>query len=300
MLIVVGNFGRLGNQLWTHANSIAFALENRLRLLDTCFVHSDLFRGKEGLARELQDTVVPPDSPMGLAASLGYRLNLRARAYPSVQLGEGGRLRLEADRNREVLVTSRFAFLSGLFVSAPGALERNFGMLKAYFDVKNENRTKAESLIALMRSICDVVIGVHIRHGDYRTYNNGLMFYTAAELAAVMRGIVQQVPDQRVGFVVCSDEIQDLSVFAGLSVRISDGDAVNDIHLLSCCDYIVGPYSSFSQWASFVGQVPLYVVDYKNAFLEGREVRNVPSLKNDFSVFAPSRFGEFATHDVNL
>ena len=62
MLIVVGNFGRLGNQLWTHANSIAFALENRLRLLDTCFVHSDLFRGKEGLARELQDTVVPPEN----------------------------------------------------------------------------------------------------------------------------------------------------------------------------------------------------------------------------------------------
>jgi len=85
-----------------------------------------------------------------------------------------------------------------------------------------------------------------------------------------------------------------------LSVQISDGDAANDIYLLSCCDYIVGPYSSFSQWASFVGQVPLHVVDYKNAFLEGREVRNVPSLKHDFSVFAPSRFGEFATHDVDL
>ncbi len=300
MLIVVGNFGRLGNQLWTHANSIAFAIENKLRLLDTCFVYSDRFRGKEGLVPELRRTVVSPDGAKGLAASVGYRLNLRAKACPSVHLGEGGRLRLEADRNREVLVKSRFAFLSGLFVSAPGAVERNFGTLKTYFDVKHENRRKAESLVALMRSRCDLIVGVHIRHGDYRTYNKGLMFYSAAEMAMVMRGIVQQVPAQRVGFVVCSDETQDPSVFAGLSVQISDGDAVNDIYLLSCCDYIIGPYSSFSQWASFVGQVPLHVVDYKNAFLEGREVRNVPSLKNDFAVFTPSRFGEFATHDVNL
>ena len=300
MLIVVGNFGRLGNQLWTHANCIAFALENNVRLLDTCFMHSHLFHGTDGLAQRLQGTIVPPDGAVRALASIGYRVNLRVRAYPSVQLGEGGRLKLEDDKNRDVLVASRFAFLSGLFVSAPGALERNFGALKAYFDVRPEHRAKAESLIALMRSSCDRIIGVHIRHGDYRTYNKGLMFYSVAEHAVIMRALAQQVPDRRVGFIVCSDEPQDVSVFAGLSVQISDGAAANDIHLLSCCDYIIGPYSSFSQWASFVGQKPLYVIDYKNAFLEGREVRSVPSLSEDFSVFSPSRFGEFATHDVDL
>ena len=300
MLIVVGNFGRLGNQLWTHANCIAFAVENNVRLLDTCFEHSHLFLGREALAGEQQRIVVSSSGLARTAASVGYRLNLRARAYPSVQLGEGGRIPLEAAANRAILVSARFAFLSGLFVSAPAALERQFDALRSYFAVRQEYRKKAESLIASMRGTCDLIVGVHIRHGDYRTYNKGLMFYSAAEHAAIMRSLEQQIPEKRIGFVICSDEAHDLSTFDGLQVRASDGDAVNDIHLLSKCDYIIGPYSSFSQWASFVGQVPLHVVDYKNAFLEGREVRNVPSLRGDFSVFSPLRFGEFATHDVSL
>ena len=46
-----------------------------------------------------------------------------------------------------------------------------------------------------------------------------------------------------------------------------------DIHLLSFCDYNLGPPSSFGTWISWFGKVPRIVV-YKNA-----EITSLESLK---------------------
>ena len=40
-------------------------------------------------------------------------------------------------------------------------------------------------------------------------------------------------------------------------LRIPDADGITDLYGLSSCDYIMGPPSSYSQWASFVGNVPI-------------------------------------------
>ena len=38
------------------------------------------------------------------------------------------------------------------------------------------------------------------------------------------------------------------------SVSFSDRDARSDHYLMSRCDYIVGPPSTFSMWASYIGK----------------------------------------------
>jgi hypothetical protein len=40
-------------------------------------------------------------------------------------------------------------------------------------------------------------------------------------------------------------------------VEIGSGPPVNDLWTLSKCDFVFGPPSTFSQWASFYGKVPL-------------------------------------------
>ena len=39
---------------------------------------------------------------------------------------------------------------------------------------------------------------------------------------------------------------------------------IEDVYALSQCDYILGPPSTFSMWASFIGDVPLRIVKYAN------------------------------------
>jgi len=59
---------------------------------------------------------------------------------------------------------------------------------------------------------------------------------------------------------VCSDEPRRQDEFPGLPVGFGPGFPVGDLYALAQCDYILGTVSSFSQWASFYGNRPLFQV----------------------------------------
>ena len=66
------------------------------------------------------------------------------------------------------------------------------------------------------------------------------------------------VENKKVSFLVCSDEkipdyISNLS-----NIYLTDGKEISDLYALSKCDYLIGVSSTFSGWASFHGEVPLY------------------------------------------
>jgi hypothetical protein len=73
-----------------------------------------------------------------------------------------------------------------------------------------------------------------------------------------MRELATQFSGRKVAFFVCSDEPRQASEFTGLTVVIGAGPPVVDLYALTGCDYVLGPPSTFSQWASFYGNKPLY------------------------------------------
>ena len=174
-------------------------------------------------------------------------------------------------------------------------------MLKKSFSLRDEYENCKTILVERARRDAEVLIGVHIRHGDYRTYCDGVMYYSTAQYAAVMRSLERQLPDRAVRFLVCSDEPQDGAAFEGLDVTISREISAVDMYALSSCDYIIGPNSSFSQWASFIGNVPIHVLDYKSAMLRD-DIAPIfsPSLALDFTVFRPRDFSRFSAKKVSI
>jgi len=76
---------------------------------------------------------------------------------------------------------------------------------------------------------------------------------------------------------------------------------IEDLYLLGYCDYIVGPNSSFSQWASFWGGVPLHVLDWKSLERHApeRAIRR-PEPAGDFRVYGASDFGDHSSRRVSL
>jgi hypothetical protein len=88
-----------------------------------------------------------------------------------------------------------------------------------------------------------------------------------------MHELAEQFPGHKVAFLVCSDEPRHEQEFPGLAVGFGPDSPVGDLYALAQCDCIFGPISTFSQWASFYGNKPLFLLNDANARLERAKFR---------------------------
>ncbi|UOQ50804.1 hypothetical protein [Hymenobacter cellulosivorans] len=270
MVILVKRTGQLGNRLFLFAHFLANAAEYGYELANPSF---------GGYAPFFEATATGNFGglPVRLHAFRQPRLD---RLLDLVQHPRAFELLRQASR----LLPRRPALLTDLpdqdydlnqpdyLAAARGGLvlahgwqfrdKRNFSrhgaLLRQLFAPIEPHRRAVTALLAGLRESADVVVGVHIRRGDYATYNNGAYFYDNATYARAMRAVQEQLPaGQRVAFLLCSNEELTLADFAGLRVHLATNHFVEDLYALAACNYVLGPPSSYSMWASFYGQVPL-------------------------------------------
>lgn len=152
-------------------------------------------------------------------------------------------------------------------------LQHTLPLLKHIFRPKDEIVQKAERLISDMRKEVDLVVGVHIRRGDYATWNNGKFFYELEDYHQFMIRVKDLYHDKKVSFFISSNEDFSLDIFSNCKCSRfgkEPSGAILDLYTLSICDRIIGPVSSYSRWASFIGEVPLCFLDAKDQqFTEG-------------------------------
>lgn len=83
----------------------------------------------------------------------------------------------------------------------------------------------------------------------------------------MMLRIQEIYKDQRVAFFISSNETFDVNFFEGSQCyrfgKEPSGDIL-DLYTLSLCDRILGPWSTYSRWASFIGEVPLCFIEHKD------------------------------------
>ena len=139
--------------------------------------------------------------------------------------------------------------------------------LKHLFRPKTEITDKAEAFIADIRKNADIIIGLHIRHGDYKTFYNGRFYYSLEEFHQFMCELKKTYQDKQVAFFISSNESFSTDIFKDCKCyrfqKEPSGDIL-DLYTLSLCDRIVGPWSTYSRWASFIGEVPLCFLKDKN------------------------------------
>jgi hypothetical protein len=136
-------------------------------------------------------------------------------------------------------------------------LQRHAEKIRAYFRPIEQVNQASHQAVDRLRRGAEVVIGVHIRQGDYRIWRGGKYFFPSARYAAWMRELAGQFPARKVSFLVCSDEPRDAREFPGLAVGFGTGSAVGDLYALAKCDCVFGPPSTFTAWASFYSNTPL-------------------------------------------
>jgi len=168
---------------------------------------------------------------------------------------------LDVSRNR-----TRLLFVRGWKDRyAPSYLAKHHEAIQTLFEPTIHVKTMVNSALPLSEDT--VLIGVHIRRGDYKNYKNGIYYYSDDVYAHYMDQLqsILSSQDKKVSFLLCSNEpISETLLLNYPVIRIPTNDPMMELHALSCCDFLIGPPSTFSQWASFIGKVPLKFIRSKD------------------------------------
>jgi len=68
------------------------------------------------------------------------------------------------------------------------------------------------------------------------------------------------MPEKRVKFLICSNTKQDEQLFKGLNYVMGNNHPLEDMYAFAQCDFLIGPPSTYTAWASFYGSAPLFIL----------------------------------------
>lgn len=113
-----------------------------------------------------------------------------------------------------------------------------------------------------------VKIGVHVRKGDYINFQGGIFYYDDSTYVENILNLISElsIDPGSINIFLSSNSvssknnIRDKLPFQVLS---NAGDSsVDDLFGLSQCDFILGPPSSFSCWAAYIGNSRLAFITH--------------------------------------
>ncbi len=99
-------------------------------------------------------------------------------------------------------------------------------------------------------------VGVHVRRTDFAGFAHGDYFYAVERYHEEMKALERlcvAAGRAKPLFVIFGDEPRVPGEFPGSDVVISAGSLIHDMARLACMDLILGPVSTFSAYAAFVG-----------------------------------------------
>ena len=154
--------------------------------------------------------------------------------------------------------------------------------IKRIFLPTKEIVNKTEELFSSHRHNHNLIIGVHIRRGDYKNWRNGTYYYSFEQYVSICKRLVDIYKDNKIIFFISTNERIDHSSFSGIDYFVNPcNSAVADLYSLSLCDLIVGPPSSFSRFASYYGDVPIsFILDIHNHLFNFRTIENYNTYCN--------------------
>ncbi|MBO0938818.1 hypothetical protein J2I47_19860 [Fibrella sp. HMF5335] len=262
MMYLLGIKGQLCNQLFSLAHHVANSLQYDYQLNCPIFPYSDYFPNlnvhpqlsvserKEKWQQKLAK-IIAKGSSAEAAKSLMKLVGVGVVSNPYV-FNDADLSFLQMVKKQPVLVTT---WLFRDYAS----FKLNADSIRHLFEPASEYTSVAKTIVSQIKQNDKPLVGVHIRRGDYKEWENGRFYFDDV----VYRGLIEHlltVPElKNATFFLSSNEPINERAYFGLPVTQStDNHFMTDLTVLSYCDYLVGPPSTFSSWASFTGQAPLY------------------------------------------
>jgi hypothetical protein len=288
MIVITRRIGRLGNRLLLFAQFIACARENNVSVYNPSFQeyaryfaatrHDWCSRYEPQCPDRGHRRAVPWEAARTLLYHAAYLpprwlSTLKCTDWPVKVI----RITLEESYDLgsreflQLLQTRRVVLVQGWQFRDVAVLRRHADTVREYFRPIDEHVVNVSRVIASARARGDVLVGVHCRQGDYQTAFGGKYWYTTDQYRAILQRIERFFAPQKVSFLVCGDALQSGETPPHLNVSWGSGHLVEDMYAFAECDYLVGPPSTFSGWASFYGKVPICRLESAEAEIEFKD-----------------------------
>lgn len=170
------------------------------------------------------------------------------------------------DHEEQLMLQKRHLVVEGWYARWYDLFLKYKDEIVQLFAFDEQVRRRPDELLARMPS-ADIWLGLHIRRGDYKTWNDGRFYYSDEQYISFVRRFMALHPDKRIQLFVCGND-RELNQQAfrqalpDVGVTFPDGNPGEDLYLLSMCDYLMGAPSTFTLVASMYRDVPLcWVMD---------------------------------------
>ncbi len=242
MVILYEKFGNVSNNLFQHIHFNSFCKENNIEFIN---LTSSLLQ--------------PENQTVSILAKLTYSFRKVLTSLGLVKLIDFND-KTDIAGSENLMKTKSPIFCTGWNY-------RNFDSVKKdrqyYSNIYTKNiNTSLSSLIDKNQKN----IAIHIRRGDYKEWENGKYYYEDAVYINAINKIKELINTPIKIFIFTNDSELNSKLYESHSdsIYFSKNDVKSDHYLMSKCDYIIGPPSSFSMWASYIGNTPFYHIRDKN------------------------------------
>jgi hypothetical protein len=250
---IIQGTGQTCNKFWLWANLLAEAIEKEERLY--ILVPDISFIDYPNLQKNVY--LKFPVYSQYLANMMGYSNYIKTLSYLLENCITKTFLNILF---KFVPQVSYYNLTSGEFKSSFKYQYKQF--IDKTFTPKTSIVTACKELFKDKKGDNDLVIGIHIRYGDYRNFKGGKYFYSLEEYINLMKNIMGLFPNKKVSFFICCNENISLNVFKDLPIFAGDiRNPSYDLFTLRLCDYIIGPPSTFSGWAAYLSNRPIYFIE---------------------------------------
>lgn len=269
VLIVNNPIGNLGNRLYLHASVLSIAIECK-----AIYINSALGSWRANFSGTRPGTLaVYPALPLPHisgkiidfvslnifkeAEKLVGNPNNQNKTWATIKLNFVEYFNLDSKIFHEFCAQKQVVFLNGFLFVAPTALHLHQDKVRSYCAQIYDSKNSTIRPLLNLRNDCEIVFGVVVRHGDYREWQNGKYFYGIDCYVTWIHQIEKIFSSSRVGFFICSNNSLDLSSLSQVRYEFRSGNDLENRAVLSLCDYLISPPSTYAGWASFIGNVPV-------------------------------------------
>lgn len=245
MLILFNTYGNHSNRLIQNARFEAFCIENNIEFDNPTF-------------SDLSDYYISPVSSKNIMVA--RVLKIKPIKYFLKYIKIIRIISFDDNKSDGKILTqcsSKKCYVEGWHFQTHGLNEKYQDIIAKKYRLKEEyykNNPLYLQLIQVDRNDT-ALIGVHIRRGDYKTWKNGKYYFSDDVYRAFMENITEQVLQKygkRCNFIIFSNE--KTTFVQSEDTSISDFEWYVDHFLMSQCDFLIGPPSTFTLWSSYLGK----------------------------------------------
>lgn len=293
--------GRLGNQLLLHVHLLANALE----FPEIRFYNYSLFPYKELFDLSVHESLIhrhhinplleklftyfQSSRSQNLIGSKTPRLAMLDRILKNLPMVTFDNLFSEEIRGRHQTFkkldylfwksfSTKSVFLAGYRYRNWSLVEKHYRQIITEITICNNYTDVSRNVIKDLRVKNEVIIGLFIRRGDYKSWLQGKYFFELEEYKKILSDLIQSCyPRKLVQVHVASDDesVTEFCYKNGYTVcsgTARKGHFVQNIIELSLCDIIISPPSTFSGMAAFLGNKPIYPFYTKNQIFDSKDI----------------------------